>query len=131
MNTYLDIRISLGINHFSRILRVRAPSESTIRKRSYRSTNGGGKGLLAVSQLLTWKGSAVVFDLKGDLYHQTAGYRQTIGDVFRVDTRGFGDPYDPLQGEIEEDDLYTLPKTCYMSQMKGTGRHLRSVPRKC
>src|SRR5512133_1247158 len=36
---------------------------------------GGGKGLLAVCQILTWGSSAIVFDIKGDLYQQTAGYR--------------------------------------------------------
>src|SRR5437868_13259316 len=38
----------------------------------------GGKGLLAVSQLLTWSQSAIVNDIKGDLYQQTAGYRATL-----------------------------------------------------
>ena len=40
----------------------------------------GGKGLLAVSQLLTWPHSVVVNDIKGDLYTQTAGYRSTLVD---------------------------------------------------
>jgi type IV secretion system protein VirD4 len=34
-----------------------------------------GKGLLAVSQLLTWEGSVIVNDLKGELFEATAGYR--------------------------------------------------------
>src|SRR5256712_5786352 len=41
-----------------------------------------GKGLLAVSQLLSWKHSAVVNDIKGELFHATAGYRSTLGAVF-------------------------------------------------
>jgi len=73
--------------------------------------------LLAVSQLLTWGGSCIVNDLKGDLYDQTAGYRKTIGAVYRFDTRGYGDPYDPLQGKYEEDDLYALAKHLLYEQV--------------
>src|SRR5690348_17011645 len=45
----------------------------------------GGKGLLAVSQLLTWEGSAVVNDIKGDLFTQTAGARSRSGRVLVFD----------------------------------------------
>ena len=45
-----------------------------------------GKGLLAVSQILTWQGPLVVNDIKGELYDQTAGYRKLYGPVYR-----FGD----------------------------------------
>lgn len=36
---------------------------------------------LAVPTLLTWRGSAIVFDPKGELYQLTAGYRATLGEV--------------------------------------------------
>lgn len=65
----------LGINHFSRILHVRATeTRQHLGNILIEAPTGGGKGLLAVSQLLTFRGSALVFDLKGDLYDQTAGY---------------------------------------------------------
>ena len=113
----------LGINHFSRVLHVRATeNRQHLGNILIEAPTGGGKGLLAVSQLLTWSGSAVVFDLKGDLYEQTAGYRKGIGDVFRVDTRGFGDPYDPLQGKYAEDDLYTLAKHLLYEPNEGDGK---------
>ena len=71
----------LGINHFSRILHVRATeTRQHLGNILIEAPTGGGKGLLAVSQLLTWKGSAVVFDLKGDLYEQTAGYRPRMSE---------------------------------------------------
>ena len=38
----------------------------------------GGKGLLAVSQLLTWQHSVIVNDIKGELFAATAGYRSTL-----------------------------------------------------
>src|SRR5262249_25488954 len=43
---------------------------------------GLGKGLWTVTQLLTWNGSVIVNDLKGDIYRQTAGWRQTLGPVY-------------------------------------------------
>jgi type IV secretory pathway TraG/TraD family ATPase VirD4 len=73
----------LGVNHFSRILHVKTTKERReLGNILIEAPTGGGKGLLAVSQLLTWKGSAVVFDLKGDLYEQTAGFRRSVGDVW-------------------------------------------------
>ena len=63
-----------------------------------------------------------MFDLKGDLYEQTAGFRKGIGHVFRVDTRGFGDPYDPLAGKYAEDDLYTLAKHLLYEPSEGDGK---------
>jgi type IV secretory pathway TraG/TraD family ATPase VirD4 len=66
----------------------------------------GGKGLLAVSQLLTWNQSAIVNDIKGDLYQQTAGYRATLGNVYVIDPTGWGNRYDPLHGRMTEDELY-------------------------
>ena len=39
-----------------------------------------------------------------------------------MDTRGYGDPYDPLQGKIEEDDLYTLAKNLLYEPNEGDGK---------
>ena len=66
-----------------------------------------GKGLLAVSQLLTWHHSVIVNDIKGDLYTQTAGFRSLLGPVFVLDPTGLGHTYDPLQGKETEDALYS------------------------
>jgi type IV secretory pathway TraG/TraD family ATPase VirD4 len=43
---------------------------------------GLGKGLWTTVQLLTWNGSAIVNDLKGDTYPRTAGSRATLGPVY-------------------------------------------------
>ena len=65
-----------------------------------------GKGLLAVSQLLSWKHSVIVNDIKGDLYTQTAGYRSTLGDVFVIDpTRGEGHCFDPVAEKSTEKEI--------------------------
>src|SRR5438309_1719787 len=67
----------------------------------------GGKGLLAVSQLLTWQHSVIVNDIKGDLFSQTAGYRRTLGDVYVIDPTGVGHRYDPLLEKKTEDGLFS------------------------
>lgn len=66
-----------------------------------------GKGLLAVSQLLTWHHSVIVNDIKGDLFTQTAGFRSLLGPVYVLDPTGVGHAYDPLQGKATEDALYS------------------------
>jgi len=63
-----------------------------------------GKGLLAVSQLLTWEGSAIVNDLKGELFDATAGYRSRFSRILVVDPRGLGQRFDPLAGRTSEDE---------------------------
>src|SRR5437660_3763537 len=64
-----------------------------------------GKGLLATSQLLSWKHSVVVNDIKGELFTQTAGYRASLGTVYVIDPTGVGHCYDPLQSKHTEDEL--------------------------
>ena len=66
-----------------------------------------GKGLLAVSQLLSWQHSVVVNDIKGELFLQTAGYRSTLGEVYVIDPTGVGHAYDPMKGKLTEDELYS------------------------
>jgi type IV secretion system protein VirD4 len=112
-----------GINHFSRILHVRStPERRELGNILIEAPTGGGKGLLAVCQLLSWGGSAVVFDIKGDLYKQTAGYRATLGPVFRFDTRGQGHCYDPFWGKHSEDELYAIANELMYEPNEGEGR---------
>src|SRR2546426_3439338 len=66
-----------------------------------------GKGLLAVSQLLTWHHSVIVNDTKGDLFTQTAGFRSLLGPVYVLDPTGVGHRYDPLTGKETEDAFYS------------------------
>jgi len=89
---------------------------ATVRKTNYRpelcnllivAPTRSGKGLLAVSQLLTWHHSVIVNDIKGDLFTQTAGFRSLLGPVYVLDPTGVGHAYDPLQGKATEDTLYS------------------------
>lgn len=66
-----------------------------------------GKGLVAVSQLLSWHHSVIVNDIKGDLFSQTAGFRSLLGPVYVLDPTGVGHRYDPLRGKETEDALYS------------------------
>lgn len=67
----------------------------------------GGKGLLAVSQVLSWQHSIVVNDIKGELFAQTAGFRSTLGKVIVIDPTGIGHRFDPLHSKQTEDELYS------------------------
>ncbi len=69
-----------------------------------------GKGLLATSQLLSWQHSAIVNDIKGELFHATAGYRRTLGDVYVIDPTGVGHAFDPLHGKKTEDEFLSAAK---------------------
>ncbi len=67
----------------------------------------GGKGLLATTQLFTWRGSVIVNDLKGDLFTSTAGYRATLGKVYVIHPiKGIGHRYDPLAGYHTEEEVF-------------------------
>jgi type IV secretion system protein VirD4 len=81
----------------------------------------GGKGILAVSQLLTWRHSVIVNDIKGDLFTQTAGYRSTLGPVFVIDPKGIGHTFDPLTGAATEDELYALATHLLYQADEGDG----------
>lgn len=69
---------------------------------------GAGKSQCQViPNLITWPGSAIVLDIKGELYEQTAGHRQKdYGevikfDVFDPDTAAFN-PFDFLSDNYDE-----------------------------
>jgi type IV secretion system protein VirD4 len=70
-----------------------------------------GKGLNIETNLLTWPHSVIVNDIKGELYHRTAGYRASIGTVFRFDPRGNGARFDPLAGKTTDSELRSAATT--------------------
>ena len=81
-----------------------------------------GKGLLAISQLLSWKHSAIVNDPKGsELFQATAGYRATLGPVFVIDPTGVGHRYDPLKERQTDEDLLSAAASLLMRPDEGDG----------
>jgi type IV secretion system protein VirD4 len=81
----------------------------------------GGKGLLAISQLLCWQHSVVVNDLKGELFHATAGFRASLGPVYVIDPTGVGHRSDPLQGKQTEDALFSASTQLLFKADEGDG----------
>jgi len=103
-----ETSLLIGVNRFNHFLQVRpTKTRRELGNMLIVAPTRGGKGLLAVSQLFSWKHSAVVNDLKGDLFKQTAGYRATLGEVYVIDPRGVGHSYDPLESRSNEDQLYS------------------------
>src|SRR5712692_4191605 len=112
----------LAVNRFKHFFLVR--STSTRRELGNMlvvAPTRGGKGLLAVSQLLTWGGSVIVNDIKGDLFQQTAGYRATLGKVVVIDPTGYGHRYDPLQNKHTEDELFASATRLLFHADEGDG----------
>src|SRR5947209_9134487 len=80
-----------------------------------------GKGLLATSQLLSWKHSVIVNDIKGELFQATAGYRSQIGKVYVIDPQGYGHRYDPLTHKHTEDAYYSAATHLLFHADEGEG----------
>ena len=78
-----------------------------------------GKGLLAISQLLSWRHSVIVNDIKGELFAATAGYRSTLGPVFVLDPTGVGHRYDPLAARKTEDELLSAAVSLLITPDEG------------
>jgi type IV secretion system protein VirD4 len=101
----------LGVSPFKQVLSVRPASKRReLGNVLVDALTRGGKGLLAISQLLTWPHSVVVLDIKGELYEATAGYRKTVGKVYVIDPEAVGDQFDPLQSRHTERELYASAK---------------------
>jgi type IV secretion system protein VirD4 len=92
------------------------------------SRSGKGAGHV-VPTLLCWSRSALIYDLKGELWETTAGYRSTLGDVLRFDPttpadRG-GACYNPLleirRGDYEVRDAQNVAEMLVNDGSKGGG----------
>jgi type IV secretion system protein VirD4 len=113
----------LGISKYSRILHVKSTKERReLGNLLVVAPTRGGKGLLAVSQLLTWKNSVIVTDIKGELLDKTGGYRRTLGPVFVIDSDGVGNRYDPLYTKKTEKDLLSAATHLLYRPDEGEGR---------
>jgi type IV secretory pathway TraG/TraD family ATPase VirD4 len=124
LSTHLDSTPSLllGRGRFNQTLCVRSQKKRReLGNVLVVAPTRGGKGLLATSQLLTWPHSVVVNDIKGELFHQTAGYRQTVGPVFVVDATAVGHRYDPLMGKHTEDALLSAATHLLFKPNEGDG----------
>jgi type IV secretion system protein VirD4 len=123
LTTYLDkTSLLLGVAHFKHVLHVRpTKTRRELGNVLIVAPTRGGKGLLATSQLLTWRHSVIVNDIKGDLFDQTAGYRATLGKVYVIDPTGRGNRFDPLQGKQTEDELLSAATHLLYKPDEGEG----------
>jgi type IV secretion system protein VirD4 len=113
----------LGTSHFHHLLTVRpTQTRKELGNLLLVAPTRGGKGLAAVSQLLTWPHSVIVNDIKGELFSQTAGYRATLGNVFVIDPTGVGHCYDPLLGKYTEDALLSAATHLLYQPDEGEGK---------
>jgi type IV secretion system protein VirD4 len=110
-NWQQEAGLLLGVSSFNHVLSVRSkPKRRELGNVLVDALTRGGKGLLAISQLLTWPHSVVVVDIKGELFEATAGYRKTLGPVYVIDTEAVGNRFDPLHGRVTEQKLYASAK---------------------
>jgi len=122
-DTLDEMGLLVGMSHLGGLYRIRpTPQRRELGNALIVAPTRGGKGLLAVSQLLTWPHAVVVNDIKGELFDQTAGYRATLGPVYVLDPRGFGHQYDPLHGRTDEDELYAATKNLLYEPGEGDGK---------
>ena len=104
--------ILLAISDYDRLLSVKPTT--TQRELGHVLLVGkhrSGKGLNIETNLLTWPHSVIINDIKGELYHRTAGYRASIGTVFRFDPRGLGCRFDPLARKTTDLELRSAATT--------------------
>jgi type IV secretory system conjugative DNA transfer VirD4/TraG family protein len=134
LGNILDRRVALllGISRFDRVLRVRSSQKRReLGNLLVVAPTRGGKGLLAVSQLLAWPHSVIVNDIKGDLFAQTAGDRRKRGNVRVFDTTGVGHRFDPLNGRLTKTSSCPRQRVCSSSPTRATARSSPSAPPSC
>ena len=90
------------------------------------SRSGKGAGHV-VPTLLCWSRSTLVYDVKGELWETTAGYRAALGDVLRFNpTDRAGACYNPLleirRGDHEVRDAQNVAEMLVNDGSKGGGR---------
>jgi type IV secretion system protein VirD4 len=83
-----------------------------------------GKGLAIEANLLNWPYSAIVNDIKGELYRRTAGFREKglKGKSYIFDPRGNSHKFDPLEGLYTDSDLRSVATTLLYRPNEGENK---------
>ena len=98
--------LHIGVGAYDRVLRI-SPTQTRpeIGGVLMSAPPRGGKSLGATVDLLTFQGSVIVNDTKGELRARTAGFRATFSKVITLDFRGRGNRFDPLANCSTEEDF--------------------------
>jgi type IV secretion system protein VirD4 len=83
-----------------------------------------GKGLAIEANLLNWSYSAIVNDIKKELWLRTAGFREKGlgGKAFLFDPTGRGHKFDPLEGKFTDSDLRSVATTLLYRPNEGENK---------
>ena len=77
-----------------------------------------GKSSAELCQHVDWEGSEIIFDIKGEIYPEVAGYLATRGRLLTIDlSRGLGNQYDPLQGIQANGNCTNWPNISFLIPM--------------
>ena len=104
--------LHIGEGVYGQVYAVKPTKESPELDNSIKlGTTRYGKSTAELCQIVAWDGSAIIFDIKREIYPKVAGYLETRGRLLTIDlSRGLGDQYDPLQGHTSERELHKLAK---------------------
>ena len=104
--------LHIGEGEYGQVYAVKPTKESPELGNSIKlGTTRYGKSTAELCQIVDWKGSAIIFDIKREIYPKVAGHLETRGRLLTIDlSRGLGDQYDPLQGHTSERELHKLAK---------------------
>jgi hypothetical protein len=91
--------LHIGEGEYGQVYAVKPTKESPELGNSIKlGTTRYGKSTAELCQIVDWEGSAIIFDIKREIYPKVAGYLETRGRLITIDlSRGLGDQYDPLQ----------------------------------
>jgi hypothetical protein len=104
--------LHIGEGEYGQVYAVKPTEKSPELGNSIKlGTTRYGKSTAELCQIVDWEGSAIIFDIKREIYPKVAGYLATRGRVITIDlSQGLGDQHDPLQGHTSERELHKLAK---------------------
>lgn len=89
----------------------------------FTAASRAGKGLQLISNLLTWKGSVLVVDIKGENFAKTAAHRAKLGQrILVLDPTGIGHRYDPFAELSSDEGLNAIAALILEPEKDGSNR---------
>src|SRR5687767_15643665 len=98
----------LGVDEYGRVLQITTKTRKQLGNVLKVAPSQGGKSTDFKHQLIHWRGSAIVNDIKGELSRDTSESRSEFSDIHFLDLTGNGDSFNPLQGKTGEHELYAM-----------------------